>query len=67
MAKLASQVICGNHTGNCHSKPIVDPTVNGRVVRGKNGITRKADWPSIHRRLVRLVRPTSSKFSGRAL
>src|SRR5229473_1957669 len=30
MAKLASQVICGNHTGNCHIKPIVDPTINRR-------------------------------------
>jgi len=35
MAKLASQVICGDHTGNCHIKPIVDPRVNSRVVRRK--------------------------------
>ena len=33
VAKLFSQVICGNHTWNCHIKPIVDPTVNRRVVR----------------------------------
>ena len=35
MAKLAPQVISGNHTGNCHINPIVDPQVNGRVTLGR--------------------------------
>src|SRR6266699_2790182 len=30
-AKLASQVVCGNNTGNRHLKPIVDPMINRRV------------------------------------
>jgi len=47
MAKLASQIICGNHTGNCHSKPIVGPTVNGGFVGGKKGLSRKADGRTV--------------------
>ena len=34
-AKLASQVIRRNHTGNCHIKPIVNPNVNPRVAAEK--------------------------------
>jgi hypothetical protein len=34
-AKLASQVICGNHTGNSHIKPIVDLTVNRRIEKAR--------------------------------
>jgi hypothetical protein len=40
-AKLASQVVCGNHTGNCHVKPIVNLAINRRVERRES--SRKAD------------------------
>jgi hypothetical protein len=55
-AKLASQVVCGNHTGNCHVKPIVDPTINRRVEW--NELSRK-DAPSSHRGLVRVTETTA--------
>jgi hypothetical protein len=44
-AKLASQVVCGNHTRNCHVKPIVDPAINRRVELKE--LSRKADAPSL--------------------